>query len=505
MGVNIKQLKDMTKNMSVLYVEDEDELRDEVELYLKKIFGLTKTAKDGKEALEIFENGDFDIVITDIRMPKMDGVELVKHIKSLKPEQEVAVISAYTENEYFISFIELGVSGYIIKPIDINQLNDVLYKMAEKIFKFRENEIYKFKLENLVEQRTKQIKKLHKEKIDNYKKSLMSLVELVEKRDTYTAGHSQRVAKYCVKIAKEMGFGVMIRKKLYQAGILHDIGKVSTPDSILLKPGKLNDIEYQLIQSHVTVGYNFLSKIPMYRELAEIIKYHHERYDGKGYPYGIGGNDIPMLAHVMIVADAFDAMTTNRIYKNKKTVEEAIWEIKELAGAQFHPDVAKAAISVLDNISIQKDIDQLPKNRLEEERFAYFYKDSLTGVYNKDYFELYAQGRNGYSRDNYNRVLGIFLKHFTQYNARSGWEAGDILLKKMASFLMKIFSGCLIFRIWGDDFVVLCKNDVYIDENFFINNPYFEDFADFSINIDRDLREKGIHFDKVVNIILKYY
>ncbi len=199
-------------------------------------------------------------------------------------------------------------------------------------------------------------------------------------------------------------------EKLHQAGILHDIGKVSTPDSILLKPGKLNDIEYQLIQSHVAVGYNFLSKIPMYKELAEIIKYHHERYDAKDYPYGVGGDYIPILAHIMIVADAFDAMTTNRIYKNKKTVKEAVYEIRELANAQFHPDAAEAAASVLNNISVQKDINQLPKNRLEEERFAYFYKDSLTGVYNKDYFELFSKNVNGFYNKSYIYTVGFFLK-----------------------------------------------------------------------------------------------
>ena len=498
----IKKLKDIAQNMSVLCIEDEDELRREVVLYLKKLFGVVKEASNGEEAFEIFKNRDFDIVITDIRMPKMDGVELVKRIKEIKPEQETAVISAYTECEYFINFIELGISGYIIKPIDYNQLNSVIYKMAEKIFKFRENEMYRVKLENLAEQRAGEITKLHKEKLSNYKQSLMSLIKLIENRDTYTAGHSQRVAKYCVKIAQKMGFGADNIKKLYQAGILHDIGKISTPDSILLKPGKLNDIEYQLIQSHVTVGYNFLSKIPMYRELAEIIKYHHERYDGRGYPYGVGGDDIPILSHIMIIADAFDAMTTNRIYKNKKSVKEAIKEIKELSGKQFHPDAAKAAISALNNISIQKDIDQLPKNKLEEERFAYFYKDSLTGAYNKDYFELYSQNRNGFSKDKYVHTVGIFLRNFSQYNKKNGWDAGDILLKKTAAFLMKTFNNCMVFRVWGDDFIILCKESINIEEKFLSSNLFFGDFADFNVNILEDFKKKGVYFGKVVEVVL---
>ncbi len=500
--MSIKKLRDIARDISVLYVEDEDELRRGVVLYLKKLFGVVKDAPNGEDAFEIFKNESIDIVIIDIRMPKMDGLELAKRIKEIKPEQEIAVISAYTEYEYFINFIELGVSGYIIKPIDYNQLNSVIYKMAEKISKFRENKMYRVKLENLAEQRAGEITKLHKEKLSNYKQSLMSLIELIENRDTYTAGHSRRVAKYCVKIAREMGFGTDDIKKLYQAGILHDIGKVSTPDSVLLKPGKLNDIEYQLIQSHVIVGYNFLSKIPMYRELAEIIKYHHERYDGGGYPYGLSGNDIPILSHIMIVADAFDAMTTNRIYKNKKSVKEAIEEIKELSGVQFHPDAAKAAISALDNISIQKDIDQLPKNRLEEERFAYFYKDSLTGAYNKDYFELCYKNRNGFSKDKYVYTIGIFLRNFSQYNKENGWDAGDILLKKTASFLIKTFNNCMVFRMWGDDFIILCKEDINIEEKFFSSNLFWGDFVDFNINVVESFKERGVHLGKVVEIIL---
>jgi YesN/AraC family two-component response regulator len=171
MGVDIKKLKDFAKDMSVLYVEDESDLREKVALYLKKLFCTVKEASNGEEALELFKNESFDIVITDIRMPKMDGVELTKQIKSIKPEQDIAVISAYTENEYFLDFIKFNASGYILKPIDYNQLNSVLYKMAEKILKFKENEIYRVKLESMVEKRTTEVESLHKEKLDNYKKN----------------------------------------------------------------------------------------------------------------------------------------------------------------------------------------------------------------------------------------------------------------------------------------------------------------------------------------------
>ena len=149
----------------------------------------------------------------------------------------------------------------------------------------------------------------------NFEKTLEALVSIVEDRDSYTGGHSQRVATYSKMIAKEMGFSDEECELIYRAGKLHDIGKISTPDNVLLKPDKLSKLEYKLIKRHVEVSYAILSTIPMYKDIADIVISHHERYDGKGYPKGIGGDEITILGHVMIVADAFDAMTTNRIYK----------------------------------------------------------------------------------------------------------------------------------------------------------------------------------------------
>jgi response regulator RpfG family c-di-GMP phosphodiesterase len=236
---NIGELKKLSSNLTILYVEDEKEVQSEVSSYLSKFFKSVTAAANGLEGLELYKNNKFDIVLTDIKMPEMDGIEMSHKIKEINPNQDIIVLSAYTESEYLLSFIKLGVSDYIIKPVDYTQMNETLYKTALKITKFRENEIYHKNLEYLVKKKTD-------ENIENYKKTLISLVKLIEERDTYTAGHSQRVAKYSVLLAKQMGYGPKERKKLYQAGILHDIGKVSTPDSILLKPGRLNEIEYQI-------------------------------------------------------------------------------------------------------------------------------------------------------------------------------------------------------------------------------------------------------------------
>ncbi|MFT7823319.1 MAG: HD domain-containing phosphohydrolase [Sulfurimonas sp.] len=382
---DIKALKILSAGFKVLYVEDEPELRNAVGTYLKKIFESVDVAENGKEGLKKFQEYHYDIVITDIEMPCMNGLEMAAEMKVLVPDQEIIIISAYTDSEYFMDAIRLGINGYIIKPVNYEQINMTLYKSVQNLTQIQENMMYKAHLEEMVEERTQELMALEKEKIKNFEKTLFALVEMIEARDSYTAGHSQRVAGYSRMIAQKMGRSDVECELLYRAGILHDIGKIVTPDSILLKPGKLNGMEYKLIQEHVKVGYNLLSRIPMYKEMAEVIVYHHEHYNGMGYPHGAKGEEIPFLSRIMIVADAFDAMTTNRIYKGKKDVAQAVEEIKMFSGKQFDPEVVETAVEVLSTLEIPDSVNQLPMTEIEKERFAYFYRDQVTNAYNADY------------------------------------------------------------------------------------------------------------------------
>lgn len=301
------------------------------------------------------------------------------------------------------------------------------------------------------------------EKIESYEQHIFSLVDMIEQRDSYTAGHSKRVAKYAVKIAKEMGYSTEKVDLLYRASMLHDIGKVSTPDSILLKPGKLTSLEYELIKQHVVTSYELLENIDIYHELAEIVKHHHEHYDGSGYPDGLKGDQIPMLAHIMVVADSFDAMTTDRIYKVRKSVDVALDELNFLSNKQFHAKVVSAAQKALKNIEVNITTSQLPMTKLEKARFSYFYKDLTTNVYNKNYLQ-YILTNNTKKEFHYSHIYGIYLHHFTQYNKENGWSKGDEMLQNVGNTLSDIFKNNLIFRLFGDDFVILSKNKLDIEK-----------------------------------------
>ena len=330
-------------------------------------------------------------------------------------------------------------------------------------------------------------------KIQDYEQHIFSLVNIIEKRDRYTAGHTQRVAQFSVLIAEEMGYGDDILDDLYRASMLHDIGKISTPDSILLKPGKLTPLENEIIQEHVVVSYELLSEVDIYKDIAEIIRHHHEHYDGSGYPAGLKGDEIPMMSHIMTVADSFDAMTTNRIYKVRKSVETALSELESLAGKQFHSEVVHAAMKVLKGLELENTITQRPKTKIEKERFAYFYRDLVTGVYNKQYLE-FVLAYNHEDEFNVRCAYGVYLHDFSKYNKEYSWEDGDKLLRNFAQKLDSIFTDDYVFRIHGDDFIVFNKEHHDREEHLIVLESILAGTGVTFSYKHIDIKERDVHF-----------
>ena len=295
---------------------------------------------------------------------------------------------------------------------------------------------------------------LEEEKIKNQEQIIHSMIDMIESRDSYTAGHTRRVAQYCEMIAKEMQYSNEEIELLRKAAWLHDIGKISTPDNVLLKPNKLDNTEYLLIQDHLTAGYEMLSKIDQYKFIADVMREHHEKYDGSGYPRGLRAEEIKPLSRIMIVADAFDAMTTNRVYKPRKSVNVALKELETLSAKHFHPEVVSAALITLKDIIICADISQLPKTKIEEQRFSYFYKDRLTNLFVVEYLSLivryYISKQSVYMYD-------IKLHNFSNYNTQNSWAKGDSFLVSFARHLDSLYSKAIVFRVEGDDFMILSE------------------------------------------------
>ena len=331
------------------------------------------------------------------------------------------------------------------EPEEIEMLDELAGDIGFAIDSFRQKEA---------------VTALTAERTANYEETIYSFVDMIEQRDTYTAGHTERVAHYCELIANEMGVDKGGTEKLYKAATLHDIGKIATPDSVLLKPGKLTKLDYDLIKLHASAGFEMLSKIEMYKELAVIIRHHHEKHDGSGYPDGLKGEEIPLLSRIIAVGDAFDAMTTNRIYKARQEIPAALEELKTYSGSQFHPEIVNAALKVLADIKISTTINQLPSTDLEKKRFSYFFNDKLTGFYNEDYLKIILNNLDL----NQNKCLHIIhLLNVPEYNKRLGWAQGNLLLKEFAAELPEVFPDALIFRAYGNDFAAISKAHLPID------------------------------------------
>jgi two-component system, LuxR family, sensor histidine kinase TtrS len=346
-----------------------------------------------------------------------------------------------------------------------------------------------------------EIAQLTVERTANYEETIYSFVYMIEQRDTYTAGHTERVARYCQKIASAMGVSSRDIDKLYRASILHDIGKIATPDSVLLKPGKLNNLDYDLIKLHAKAGYEMLSNIEMYKDLAEIIRYHHERHDGTGYPTGLKGEEIPLLTRIMTVADAFDAMTTNRIYKPRKQVAEALAELASLSGSQFNPEIVAVAIKALAETPPPLSVTQEPSTDIEIKRFSYFFNDRLTGLYNEDYLRIFLQ--NNQNLQEYSCLHTLHLVDVLKYNKQRGWEQGNRIFLNFAVELQARYPEALLFRAYGNDFAILTRKHIEVDATTFNS---FTSIAGSEITVDVqhiDFEEHKIYtLDKLEKMVI---
>lgn len=305
---------------------------------------------------------------------------------------------------------------------------------------------------------------LHNQEKAN-EETLITFANFIEEKDAYTAGHSRRVAQYAREIAKQMGLKKDEIELVYKAGLIHDIGKIITPENVLLKPSDLSDEEYELMKQHAGVGSDMISKISHFKPHAKIVRHHHEWFNGNGYPDGLKGPDIPLLSRILCIADAFDAMTTNRIYKPRKSIKEAIEELDLMSKKQFDPTIvfyAKRYFQTLKKFdAYEQDVTSF-SDEAEAKRFAYFFKDNLTGLFNKDYFHIILNQKA--QKLHFKILYVICIKGMSAYNKEYGWLGGDELLRSFSQFLERKFPNSLIFRAYGDDFLILQKTHTLISE-----------------------------------------
>jgi len=321
-----------------LIVDDEPALR-QVLVQLMRRDGFTcLEAGDGEEALVALERHDVSLVLSDLRMPKLDGLALLTQIRRRWPDTAVVVITAVADVEVAVRALAAGAMDYLTKPFHLEEIRARVAQALEKRRLVLDNRGYQRRLQEQVTVQARRLEEL-------FLASVQSLAEALEVKDPYTRGHSVRVSHYAVLIAREMGLSGELLRRIELGGHVHDIGKIGVREDVLNKPGKLTNEEYQHIMTHPVVGWKILA--PLLGDMPEalnIVRSHHERFDGRGIPDRLVGADIPLEARIAAAADCFDAMTSDRPYRPALSSADAIAEIVRCAGTQFDPAVVDALL-----------------------------------------------------------------------------------------------------------------------------------------------------------------
>lgn len=423
--------------------------------------------EQGQKALDQMRLVPPDLVLLDINMPQMDGYAVFRRMRDSSELKKIPVIflTADTKQESELMGFEMGAMDYITKPF-------APLIMQSRIARILELEDLRKHLEQLVEAKADEIQKI-------FIQSITTITYAVDAKDRYTKGHSVRVAQYCLAMAKKLAWSKQDCLNLYYTALMHDIGKIGIPDTILNKPVKLTDEEYRLIRNHTTMGANILRPITMVPQICDGAKYHHERYDGKGYPCGLKGDDIPYVARIIGIADAYDAITSNRIYEKAQVTDYAVNELKKGRGTQFDPYLADVFLEIIQSgfeftDFPQFEFDEEAEQKKTNEADAFIVEvcrktetdvhkqkdvDFLTGLLIRKSFEDQV---NAYLDNSLNRGVMFLMDvdNFLYVNKNYGHIAGDHIICRLADTIRShAEADSLLCRISGDEFAIFYPNE----------------------------------------------
>lgn len=333
------QTNTTNSNYKIIAVDDEQGIIDSLSIFLKRsgyeFVGIT----DPVEAIERVKNEHFDLMILDFIMTPFHGDQVVEEIRKFNKELYILLLTGHKDLAPPLETIRrLEIQGYCEKSDKFDQLLLLIESGIKSIEQMNE------------------IKKINQELSETYEKlesaymeSIQTLRQTVEAKDSYTRGHSDRVAEFAVLIGKKLNLSEQDIRILHIGGLFHDIGKIGVPDTILQKETRLTDDEYSEIKNHPSIGVHILSTATIFKDIIPIVKHHHEKYDGNGYPSKLKGEDIPYLARIMAVADSFDAMSSRRSYRDSLSLDRIKEEFRNNKGTQFDPKLTDVFLDILEN------------------------------------------------------------------------------------------------------------------------------------------------------------
>jgi response regulator RpfG family c-di-GMP phosphodiesterase len=342
----------------LLIVDDEAEVRSVLHDLLSGPYQCGEAAS-AEEAIAELRDNDYQLVISDITMSGMSGLEMIPHVKVVSPDTVIVMISGMQTIESAINALRLGAFDYLMKPFDLRQAEAAVSRALDHHELITAKRRYENHLEELVTQRTAELDDALNSLENAYRSTLRALTSALEARDAETHGHSERVVTFSLRLGREYGLNSKEMKALEFGSLLHDIGKIGVPDAILRKPAKLTDEEWIKMREHPLHGQQILRGIKFLEGAARVVAQHHEKWDGSGYPLGLKSEEIDICARIFSVADAFDAITSDRVYRKGRPYQAAAEELNEWVGRQFDPKVVEAFHRVP-----QEDWDELRRQSL---------------------------------------------------------------------------------------------------------------------------------------------
>ena len=335
-----KNISEQSSNgYKIIVVDDEPGILDSLSIFLKRSGYEFTGVTDPLEAIEKVKNEHFDLMLLDFIMTPIHGDKVVEEIRKFNKELCILLLTGHKDLAPPLETIKrLDIQGYCEKSDKFDQLLLLVESGIKAI-----EQMYTIKKINA------ELKDTNEKLEKAYLETVETLRYTVEAKDTYTRGHSDRVSEYSVLIGKYLGLSEDDLHKLKVGGLFHDIGKIGVPDSILLKTAKLTDDEYSEIKNHPSIGAHILSNASIFQDIIPIVKHHHERYDGRGYPGKLAGENIPYLARIAAIADSFDAMTSKRTYRDCLPIDVVINEFEKNKGTQFDPNIADIFLDILKN------------------------------------------------------------------------------------------------------------------------------------------------------------
>ncbi|MBF0474677.1 MAG: response regulator [Deltaproteobacteria bacterium] len=356
---------------TILVVDDEEGIRETIGYYLEEEGYLPTLACDGLEAIEYIKKTEFDLVITDVSMPRMDGFGLMKYSIELCPETPIIILTGLGTMDNAIQAMQLGAYDFLTKPVENFSLFKITVKRAlEKREFLAGKRDYRENLERTVAEQTKELIKKNQmleaytENLEEVSVSVISSLQAaLEEKDSYTAGHSHRVTRYALELGRQMDLGDTELAILERSAKLHDIGKLIVDCSFINKPGPLNDQEWTIMRRHPEVADRFLSPLAFLQNVRPIIRSHHERQDGLGYPDGLSKDELELKTELLTVADSYDAMTSIRTYRSPWSDYKACEELVRCSGTQFSPRVVRAFLKLRGHHHLLRLLDSLFPNQ----------------------------------------------------------------------------------------------------------------------------------------------